>query len=454
MVIYNTLTRKKEQFTPITPGEYRIYVCGPTVYNFIHIGNARPLVVYDVLRRYLEYCGDKVVFVSNVTDIDDKLIKAAIEQGVSVADIAGRFEREFVTERDGLRCLAPTHMPRATEHIDDMIDMVQKLLDKGFAYNSGNDVYFRTKAFEQYGKLCHMPMEELESGARVAENEQKENATDFALWKGVKPGEPSYDAPFGVGRPGWHLECSAMALKYLDETFDLHGGGVDLVFPHHENEIAQSEAANGKPFARFFMHNGFINLGGNKMSKSLGNIFTVRDVAQKFGYAAIRFLLISAHYRSPLTYSEDVINQSIAALERIENCRRALTNATGEQGANDMSEAVKVARADFATAMDDDLNTADALAAIFEFIKKVNTATDMSAEGVKASLALLDELCGVLGIFFESEQFPQQALDLLEQRTAAKKARDFAAADAIRDKLTEMGYGVEDTRSGSSLVKL
>ncbi len=456
MKIFNTLTRKKDEFTPIEKGHYKIYVCGPTVYNFIHIGNSRPLVVYDVLRRYLEYIGNKVTFVSNVTDIDDKLIKKAIEEGVTVEQVARRYEAEFITDRDSLNCLEPTSVPRATEHIDQMIELINTLIEKDHAYISGGDVYFRTNSFKEYGKLCHMPMEELEEGARVSPGEIKENATDFALWKGVKPGEPSYSAPFGEGRPGWHIECSAMAKQYLGDTFDLHGGGVDLIFPHHENEIAQSEAANGATFANFFMHNGFLNMGGNKMSKSLGNFFTVREVAEKFGYAPIRFLMLSAHYRSPLQFGEDVLQQSISALERIENCfgklKRELPTAA-EQGTN-VDDACETAKKDFCTAMDDDLNTADALSVIFELIKAINSEKGLSKQGMQQAQATLTELCDVLGIFFEKSDIPQEVIDLCEQRTAAKKAKDFALADSIRAKITEHGFSVEDTRNGPVIKKI
>ncbi len=456
MRIFNTLTRNKDEFIPIEKGHYKIYVCGPTVYNFIHIGNARPLVVYDVLRRYLEYRGNKVTFVSNVTDIDDKLIKKANEEGVTVEQVARRYEAEFIVDRNGLNCLEPTYTPRATEHIDEMIGLITTLIEKDVAYQSGGDVYFRTNKFSEYGKLCHMPMEELEEGARVNPGESKENPTDFALWKGVKPGEPSYTAPFGEGRPGWHIECSAMAKQYLGETFDLHGGGVDLIFPHHENEIAQSEAANGKPFANFFMHNGFLNMGGNKMSKSLGNFFTTRDVAERFGYSPIRFLLLSAHYRSPLQFGEEVLEQSVSALERIENCfgrlERELSSAK-EDGGN-VDDVCNRSKSDFCEAMDDDLNTADALSVIFELVKVVNSENNMSKKGIRYALDTLNELCGVLGIFFEKEEIPDEIVNLCEQRTAAKKAKDFAAADSIRESMIALGYTVEDTRNGPVIKKI
>ncbi len=456
MKIFNTLTRSKDEFLPIEDKHYKIYVCGPTVYNFIHIGNARPLIVYDVLRRYLEYKGNKVTFISNITDIDDKLIKKANEEGVTVEQVARRYENEFITDRDGLGCLNPTATPRATEHIDEMIDLINTLLEKGIAYQSGGDVYFRTNMFKEYGKLCHMPMEELEEGARVNPGESKENPTDFALWKGVKPGEPSYSAPFGEGRPGWHIECSAMAKRYLGDTFDLHGGGVDLVFPHHENEIAQSEAANGKPFANFFMHNGFLNMGANKMSKSLGNFFTTREVAERYGYSPIRFLMLSAHYRSPLQFGEDVIEQSISALERIENCFGKLNRELpfAPISGNTISDVCERSKADFCEAMEDDLNTADALSTIFELIKVINSEGGLSKAGMQESLDTLTELCDVLGIFFEKNDIPAEVTELAKQRTTAKQAKDFALADSIRDKITELGYAVEDTRNGPVIKKL
>ncbi len=455
MKIFNTLSRKKEEFIPIESGRYRIYVCGPTVYNFIHIGNSRPLIVYDVLRRYLEYTGNVVEHAMNVTDIDDKLIKKAAEEGVSVAEVAARYEKEFIVDRRGLNCLEPTYTPRATEHIDEMIELITTLMEKGYAYESDGDVYFRTKMFKEYGKLCHMPMEELEEGARVNPGERKEHPTDFALWKGAKPGEPSYSAPFGEGRPGWHIECSAMAKKYLGETFDLHGGGVDLVFPHHENEIAQSECANEKPFANYFMHNGFLNMGGNKMSKSLGNFFTAREVSQRYGYAAIRFLMLSAHYRSPLSFGDDVMEQSISALERIENCinmlKRELEHAK-EEGET-LTAACELAKKDFLTALDDDLNTADALSVIFELIKEINSFKSFSKAGLQGALDTLNELCDVLGIFFEESEIPPEVIELVAQRTDAKKAKDFALADDIRARITALGYTVEDTRNGPVVKK-
>ncbi len=457
MKIFNTLTRQKDEFIPITKGHYKIYVCGPTVYNFIHIGNARPLIVYDVLRRYLEFTGNRVEHVMNITDIDDKLIKKAVEEGVEVREVAGRYEQEFIIDRRGLNCLEPTHSPRATEHIDQMIEMISALIEKGYAYESNGDVYFRTKAFAEYGKLCHMPMQELVEGARVNPGERKEEPTDFALWKGVKPGEPSYSAPFGDGRPGWHIECSAMAKKYLGDTFDLHGGGVDLVFPHHENEIAQSECANGKPFANFFMHNGFLNMDGNKMSKSLGNFFTTREVSERFGYAAIRYLMLSAHYRSPLRFGDDVMEQSLSALERIENClamlEREIPHAPSQgESLNDVCERV---REDFCDAMDDDLNTADALSFIFELIRVVNSCSgDMSKAGLEEAKNTITELCDVLGIFFDKDEIPNEVIDLVGQRTQAKKAKNFLLADELRDRITQLGFTVEDTRNGPVIKKI
>ena len=370
MRIFNTLTREKDEFKPITEGEVKIYACGPTVYNYIHIGNARPLCVFDVLRRYFEWRGYKVSFVQNFTDIDDKLIKRANEESSTVPEIAERYIKEFWTDADGLNVKHATVNPRATENIEQIQSIISALVEKGYAYQSGGDVYYRAKKFSGYGKLSHQPLEDLEAGARIDVTEIKEDPMDFCLWKGAKPGEPYWESPWGKGRPGWHIECSAMACRYLGKTIDIHCGGLDLIFPHHENEIAQSEAANGCEFAHYWMHNGFINVDNHKMSKSLGNFFTVRDVAEKYGYEPIRYMMVSCQYRSPINYSYEVIEQAKNSLERLYTCRDnidfALKNA---KDGGEAPEFIEKRKQEFIAAMDDDLNTADALAAIFMLVR-------------------------------------------------------------------------------------
>ena len=460
MKVYNTLTRKKEEFIPIEPGKVKMYSCGPTVYNFFHIGNARPFIVFDVLRRYLEYRGMEVTFVQNFTDIDDKVIKKANEEGVTYDVIADRYIKEYFTDAGGLGIHPATVHPRATENIGEIIDIVSGLVEKGYAYQSGGDVYYRTRAFKEYGKLSHQPLEELEAGARIDVSEHKEDPMDFALWKAAKPGEPSWDSPWGRGRPGWHIECSAMARRYLGETIDIHSGGIDLCFPHHENEIAQSEALSGKPFAHYWMHNAFLNIDNQKMSKSLGNFFTVREAAGTYGYDAIRFFMLSAHYRSPLNYSREQLEQARAGLSRIysafDNLRFLKQN--GAQG--QMSEAERQSaqefdgwREKFCAAMDDDLNTADAVAVIFELVRAVNTVAarpGVTAEYACAALGILGELCGVLGIEKPEERGAddEEIESLIEKRQAARKNKDFKEADRIRDELKERGIVLEDTPQG------
>ena len=463
MQIYNTLTRKKEEFIPQTPGEYRIYVCGPTVYNYIHIGNARPVVVFDTLRRYLEYRGNKVYFVSNITDIDDKLIKKAQEQGCSMKEVAEKFEAEFIKDSDGLNAKTPTVRPRATEHIEEILDIVKDILDKGYGYVAKNgDVYFRTRAFKEYGKLSHLNLEELESGNRELRSQMdddlKEDPADFAVWKAAKPGEPAWPSPYGPGRPGWHIECSAMARKHLGNTIDLHCGGQDLIFPHHENEIAQSECANGCTFSRYWMHNGFLNIDNHKMSKSANNFFTVREIAEVFGYEPIRYFLLTAGYRMPLNYTVELLNSCKASLERLYTCRDNLDflikNAKGES--NLLAEKAAAAKVKFNTAMDDDLNTPDALAAVFELVKDVNTlGADASVDALKAAATTFDELTGVLGLLYnrKTDEIPAEVMDLVNQRAEAKKAKDWPTADALRAKITEMGYVVEDTPQGPKVTR-
>ena len=463
MQIYNTLTRKKEEFIPQKEGEYRIYVCGPTVYNYIHIGNARPVVVFDTLRRYLEYRGNKVIFVSNITDIDDKLIQKAKEQGCSMKEVAEKYEAEFIKDSDGLNAKTPTVRPRATEHIEEILDIVKDILDKGYGYVAKNgDVYFRTRAFKDYGKLSHLNLEELESGNRELRSQMdddlKEDPADFAVWKAAKPGEPAWPSPYGPGRPGWHIECSAMARKHLGDTIDLHCGGQDLIFPHHENEIAQSECANGCTFSRYWMHNGFLNIDNHKMSKSANNFFTVREIAEVFGYEPIRYFLLTAGYRMPLNYTVELLNSCKASLERLYTCRDNLDflikNAKGES--NLLSEKAAAAKVKFNTAMDDDLNTPDALAAIFELVKDINTmGADASRDALETAAATFDELTGVLGLLYnrKTDEIPAEVMELVQKRVEAKKAKDWPTADALRAKITEMGYVVEDTPQGPKVTR-
>lgn len=459
MKIFNTLTRQKDEFIPIKEGEYRIYVCGPTVYNFIHVGNARPVCVFDTLRRYLEFLGNKVYYVSNITDIDDKIIKKANEEGTTYDVIARRYEHEYFTDCRGLNVKPATVHPRATEHIDEILAITKDLVDKGFAYVANNgDVYFRAHKDHDYGKLSHQPLEDLEAGARISVGEIKEDPMDFAVWKSSKPGEPAWASPYGPGRPGWHIECSAMARRHLGDTIDLHCGGVDLVFPHHENEIAQSECANGCTFANYWMHNGFLNIDNHKMSKSLNNFFTVRDVAEQVGYEPIRFFLISGHYRSPLNYTKEVIESCKASLERLYTCRNnldfAMENASGN--GKELIAKAEAAKAKFIDAMDDDLNTADAIAAVFEFAREINTlSASESKESLQAAADMFDSLTGVLGLLYNrnTDDVPEHVKSLVAERTEVRKAKNWARADAIRDELASLGYVVEDTASGPKIVR-
>lgn len=459
MQIFNTLTRQKEEFVPQVPGEYRIYVCGPTVYNYIHIGNARPLCIFDILRRYLEYCGYNVKFVQNFTDIDDKIIRRANEEHVDFSEISERYIKEFWTDADGLNVRHATINPKATENIDAIIQIISTLIEKGYAYEAQGDVYFSTEKFKDYGKLSHQPLEDLEAGARIMVGEVKREPMDFAVWKAAKPGEPAWDSPWGKGRPGWHIECSAMNWRYLGDTIDIHCGGQDLIFPHHENEIAQSECFTGKPFAHYWMHNGYINVDNVKMSKSLGNFFTVRDVAEKYGYEPIRYLLISAQYRSPINYSTDIIEQCIAALNRLYTCRDSLDfelkNAADAEHDGDKAiiDGFNKYREQFIAAMDDDLNTADAIASIFELVRDINTnvvGKTPSKALVEGAIAMFDELTGVLGLVYnrKTETLDSDVEALIEARTNARKEKNWAEADRIRDQLKEMGIVLEDTAQG------
>jgi len=457
--IYNTLTRNKDELVLPKDGVLKVYACGPTVYDFIHIGNARPLCVFDTLRRYLEWRGVDVRFVQNFTDIDDKIIRRANEEGVDFSAVSERYISEFRIDSEGLNVRQATVHPKATENIDEIISIVSELVAKGYAYMvDGGDVYFRARRFDEYGKLSHQPLDDLESGARIDVNDVKENAMDFALWKSAKPGEPFWTSPWGNGRPGWHIECSAMARRYLGETIDIHCGGQDLIFPHHENEIAQSECCNGVPFARYWMHNGYINIDNKKMSKSLGNFFTVRDVAASYGYEPVRFLLIASSYRSPINYNTDILQQSVSALDRMYTCRDNLKYAMDNpaDGAFDENVAalLHTRREKFIEAMEDDLNTADAIGVLFELVRDINasvlTSEGGSAELVKLAAELFDELTGVLGLLYERKtgSLDDEVEQLIEARGAARQGKDWAEADRIRDKLAELGIVLEDTPQG------
>ena len=453
MKIFNTLTRTKQELIPLEENTLRIYACGPTVYNYIHIGNARPLCVFDVLRRYLEWRGYTVNFVQNFTDIDDKLIKKANEEGITVKEVAERYIDEFWTDAKGLNVREATVHPKATENIDAIQQIISSLIEKGFAYESSGDVYFHAKKFNEYGKLSHQPLDDLEAGARIDVTEIKEDPMDFCLWKSAKAGEPYWESPWGNGRPGWHIECSAMAGRFLGKTIDIHCGGQDLIFPHHENEIAQSECANGCDFARYWMHNGYINVDNRKMSKSLNNFFTVREVAGVYGYEPIRYLMISSHYRSPINYSTDILEQGKNALERLYTCRDnldfALKNAEDE---GTVPEFLAKYRDEFISAMDDDLNTADAIGVLFSMVREINTmiANGAGKTAILEAVKIFDELTYVLGLVYnrDTDDLDSEIEALIEQRTAARKARDFKTADAIRDKLKEMGIVLEDTPQG------
>ena len=465
MKIYNTMTGKKEELKTLTQGEVKIYACGPTVYNYIHIGNARPICVFDILRRYLEYRGYKVTFVQNFTDIDDKIINRANEEGSDYKTVSEKYIREYKTDAKGLNVREATVHPKATENISQMLDMIKTLEEKGYAYSTEyGDVYFRTNKFKEYGKLSHQPLEELEAGARIQIGDTKEDPMDFALWKGAKPGEPSRTSPWGQGRPGWHIECSTMAKRYLGETIDIHCGGQDLIFPHHENEIAQSECTNEKPFANYWMHNGYINVDNKKMSKSLGNFFTVRDVAEKYGYEPIRYLMVSSHYRSPINYSIDIINQCKASLDRLYNCREDLrflaANSQGslKQGEQEIKDKLLKHKDDFIRVMEDDLNTADAITALFELARDINTnlnpRTKPSKELCDFALSLYGELADVLGLLYneKDEGVDDEIQALIDQRTQARKDKNWAEADRIRDELKAKGITIKDTPNGTIIV--
>ena len=456
MKIFNTLTRTKQELKTIEPGVLKVYACGPTVYNFIHIGNARPLCVFDVLRRYMEYRGYDVKFVQNFTDIDDKIIRRANEEGLTYKEVSEKYIEEFWTDAKGMNVREATVHPKATENIDEIINIISTLIEKGYAYAVDGDVYFSPKKFDEYGKLSHQPLEELEAGARINVEEIKHEPMDFALWKGAKPGEPYWESPWGHGRPGWHIECSAMVRRYLGTTIDIHCGGQDLIFPHHENEIAQSECCNGSSFANYWMHNGYINVDNVKMSKSLGNFFTVRDVAEKYGYEPVRYFLISSHYRSPINYNTEIIEQCKASLERLYTCRNnldfALENAADGELDNEFNDKVHGRIQQFITAMDDDMNTADAIAAVFELVRDINTVIAAGANKATLELAAkaFDELTDVLGLVYNRSKasLDDEVEELIAQRAQARKDKNWALADEIRDKIKAMGIVLEDTPQG------
>jgi len=463
MYIYNTMTRKKELFVPLKEGKVSMYACGPTVYNFFHIGNARPFIVFDTLRRYLEYRGYQVTFVQNFTDIDDKMIRRANEEGITVKELGDRFIKEYYTDADALGVKRATVNPRATEHIQDIIDLVQTLVEKGHAYPTPNgDVYFSVRSWPGYGKLSGQNIDDLENGARVDPTEEKQDPLDFALWKGQKPGEPAWPSPWGMGRPGWHIECSAMSMAILGQSFDIHGGGQDLIFPHHENEIAQSEAATGKPFAHYWMHNGFINVDNQKMSKSLGNFFTVRDIAKEYDLDVVRLFMLSVQYRNPINFSRELIQQAAVALQRLRTALDRLKEAPIAQEPSDDEQAFLDTLAGYRTrfneAMDDDLNTADALGVLFDLARAANTFVSVprTKKAIDATTALYTELMDVLGLMprEKAEEFPREVLDLLDERQAARKAKDYARADEIREQLKGLGYAIEDSRQGAKLKKI
>lgn len=471
MKIFNTMTRMKEEFVPMEEGKVKMYACGPTVYNFFHLGNARPFVTFDTLRRYLEYRGYDVTFCQNFTDIDDKMINKANEEGTTVKEIADRYIAEYYKDADALGILRPTFQPRATETMDEIIALISDLMEKGYAYIiEGDGVYYDVPKFKEYGKLSHYNLEDLQAGGgeRGASYEGKRNPGDFAVWKFKKEGEPAWNSPWGEGRPGWHIECSAMIKEFLGDTIDIHGGGQDLIFPHHENEIAQSEAANSCPLANFWVHNAFVNVDGEKMSKSLGNFFTIRDIVKSYPYNVIRFFILLGHYRMPINFSDQLLESAKTSLERISTCVNNVDFLLGNggvkpapaEGDDKFLASVEAAAESFVAHMDDDLNTADAITDIFNLVKVTNTgatADDVSGEALKVAADKIRELTGVLGIELfgnEEEEIPAEITELVEARTAAKKAKDFAEADRIRDELKAKGYIVKDTPNGPQVERI
>ena len=463
MRLFNTMTRKKEEFVPLHEGRVGMYVCGPTVYNYIHVGNARPILVFDVLHRYLRHLGYDVNFVSNITDIDDRLINRAKLDNSTVAALASQYTAAYFEDLAQLGALPATHTPKATDHIDGMLGIIATLMDKGLAYAPGNgDVYFDTQALPGYGKLSGQDTEELEAGARVEVDDIKRHPMDFALWKGYKPGEPFWESPWGQGRPGWHIECSAMVMEYLGETADIHAGGVDLIFPHHENEIAQSEGVTGKPFANYWLHNGHLNIDNQKMSKSTGNFFTLRDILAKFDAEVLRLFMLGAHYRSPINFSFDLMQNTASALERLYTARDNLTHLLGGamQGSAQPDEAAQQALREFSAALDDDLNTADAIGVLFEYIKGLNTryiteSAHSQPEELRGALQALQMMSGILGLLQrKTEAIPAEVQRLVEERAAARKGRDWAASDRLREQIKALGYAVEDGKDGQKVRAL
>ena len=455
MRLYNTLTRKKEEFKPITPGEVKMYSCGPTVYNYFHLGNARPFIVFDCLRQFLEYMGYKVKFVQNFTDVDDKLINKSREEGISVKEIAEKYIKEYFVDANGLGIKEASVHPRATENIDAIIETVQKLIDKGHAYVEDGDVYFSVQSYKNYGKLSHQPLEDLESGVRKELDDKKHHPMDFALWKKRKTeDEIGWESPWGIGRPGWHIECTAMVNRYLGKTIDIHSGGFDLIFPHHENEIAQSECANDAPFANYWLHNGFINVNNEKMSKSLGNFFTVRDIAKKYDYEVIRFFMLSAHYRSPINFCDELMDAAKNGLERIYNCIDNLEFLLEKSEGESIDDSVKAAfdgfKKKFIESMEDDLNTADAISAIFEAVRFANSMEKPSKAEIEYALNMIKELGGVLGLLKNAgkKNLDEEIEALIAQRAEARKNKDWALADKIRDDLKARGIVLLDTPDG------
>ncbi|MDK2804373.1 MAG: cysteinyl-tRNA synthetase [Peptostreptococcaceae bacterium] len=465
MKIYNTLTRQKETFIPLEENKIKMYVCGPTVYNFFHIGNARPFMIFDAFRNYMEYRGYEVTYVQNFTDVDDKIIKRANEEGISPIEVAEKYIAEYFKDADALGIKRATVHPRVTENIENIITFIEDLISKGFAYELNGDVYFNSQAFKEYGKLSKQNLEELNLGARIDVNDEKKHPIDFALWKARKEGEIGWQSPWGEGRPGWHIECSVMSARYLGDTIDIHAGGQDLIFPHHENEIAQSEARSGKQFARYWMHNGYINVDNQKMSKSLGNFFTVRDILSEFSGQVIRFFLLSAHYRNPVNFSKELILQAKAGMERLANSKERLvftiSHAKGKMNESELElvNALENHRDRFIEAMDDDINTADAISIIFELARFSNTnvTENSSLEWAEKNLNLFNELTGVLNIIKDEDTDSndnEQIEKLIKDRVEAKKNKDFALADSIRDELKSMGIEIEDTRQGTKWKKI
>ena len=460
MKLYNTLTRTKEEFIPLEEGKVKMYVCGPTVYNYIHIGNARPFIMFDTLRRYLQYKGYDVTFVQNFTDVDDKIIKRGHEEGISPEDVANKYINEYFVDADGLGIQRADVHPRVTDNIQQIIDFVKDLEDKGYAYEVNGDVYFDTKKFEGYGKLSKQNQDELEAGARIEVNSQKRHPMDFVLWKSKKEGEPGWNSPWGEGRPGWHIECSVMSNRYLGETIDIHAGGQDLAFPHHENEIAQSEARSGKTFSNYWVHNGYININNEKMRKSKGNFFTVRDISKKYDLEIVRFFMLSAHYRNPVNFSDEMLNQAKAGLERLYNAKEKLeftisnlSESAIKDEEKELINELESYKDKFINAMEDDLNTADAVSAIFELSKFINTNVNetSSLEFAKMCLDKFNELTGVLNIVNKKNDdiLDKDIEELIQKRADAKKNKDFKLADEIRQELLDKGIVLEDTRQGT-----